>query len=126
MVQVVKLVENDLEISGFEVYDQYGRHLSNQFHLIIRSLLVVDTTSRFSGSVRFQNTVDLRPQQSDFAIIVNISDHEISVPADGEGTFSGTVMVEPASTHTLTPRVGRVGPITGATGANDSTISPLW
>ena len=24
-------VENDLEISGFEVYDQYGRHLSNQF-----------------------------------------------------------------------------------------------
>ena len=117
-------VENDLEISGFEVYDQYGRHLSNQFSpdYPFPALSGYDLT--VSGSVRFQNTVDLRPQQSDFAIIVNISDHEISVPADGLGTFSGTVMVEPASSHTLSPRVGRVGPITGATGANDSTISP--
>ena len=117
-------VENDLEISGFEVYDQYGRHLSNQFSPDYPFPARSGYDLTVSGSVRFQNTVDLRPQQSDFAIIVNISDHEISVPADGEGTFSGTVMVEPASTHTLTPRVGRVGPITGATGANDSTISP--
>ena len=106
------------------MYDQYGRHLSNQFSPDYPFPARSGYDLTVSGSVRFQNTVDLRPQQSDFAIIVNISDHEISVPADGEGTFSGTVMVEPASTHTLTPRVGRVGPITGATGANDSTISP--
>ncbi|MEE2759569.1 MAG: hypothetical protein VYA86_06290 [Candidatus Thermoplasmatota archaeon] len=117
-------VENDLEISGFEVYDQQGRHLSNQFSPDYPFPARSGYDLAVSGTVRFQNTVDLRPQQSDFAIIVNITGHEISVPADGDGTFSGTVMVEPAQSHTLTPRVGRVGPITGATGANDSTVSP--
>ena len=117
-------VENDLEVSGFEVFDDQGRHLSNQFspdypfHARSGHALTV------SGTVRFQNTIDLRPQQSDFAMIVNISGHEVSMLADGTGTFSGTTILEPAESHSISPRIGRVGPITGATGANDSTISP--
>ena len=117
-------VENDLEVSGFEVFDQQGRHLSNQFSpdYPFHSQSGNDVT--VMGTVRFQNTIDLRPQQSDFAIIVNVSGNEIPISADGDGTFSGNTVIESAQSHTLSPRIGRVGPITGATGANDSTISP--
>ena len=117
-------VENDLEVSGFEVFDQEGRHLSNQFSSDYPFHSRSGNDITVMGTVRFQNTIDLRPQQSDFAIIVNVSGSEIPVAADGDGTFSGTTTVEPAFSHTLSPRIGRVGPVTGATSASDSTISP--
>ena len=44
--------------------------------------------------------------------------------SDGDGTFSGEVNLVSAESHTLIPTIGRVGPVTGSTGANDSTTSP--
>ena len=86
-------VENDLEVSGFEVYDDQGRHLSNQFSpdypFHSRSNHSVDV----SGTVRFQNTVDLRPLQSDFAIIVNVSGNEMPLTSDGDGTFLSLIHI---------------------------------
>ena len=117
-------VENDLEVSGFEVYDDQGRHLSNQFSPDYPFHSRSDHSVSIGGTVRFQNTVDLRPLQSDFAIIVNVSGNEMPLISDGDGTFSGNISLEEAEAHTLSPRIGRVGPITGSTGANDSTVSP--
>ena len=117
-------VENDLEVSGFEVYDDQDRHLSNQFSPDYPFHSRSGQSVSISGSVRFQNTVDHRPLQSDFAMIVNISGNEMPLISDGDGSFSGNVTLEAAGGHTISPKIGRVGPITGSTGANDSTVSP--
>ena len=117
-------VENDLEVSGFEVYDNQGRHLSNPFSPDYPFHSRSGQNVSISGNVRFQDTIDLRPLQDDFAMIVNVSGVEIPLISDGNGTFSGNTLLSPAESHTLSPRIGRVGPITGSTGANDSTITP--
>ncbi|MDG1525302.1 MAG: hypothetical protein P8Q90_04465, partial [Candidatus Thalassarchaeaceae archaeon] len=117
-------VENDLEVSSFEVYDTLNRHLSNQFSPDYPFHSRSGQNVSVSGSVRFQNTVDLRPLQSDFAMIVNVSGNEMPLVSDGDGTFSGNTLLPASNSHTLSPIIGRVGPITGSTGANDSTISP--
>ena len=117
-------VENDLEVSGFEVYDDQGRHLSNQFSPDYPFHSQSGKNVSVSGMVRFQDTVNHPPMQSDFAMIVDVSGSEISVAADGNGTFSGIVYLAPSDSHSLSPTIGRVGPITGSTGANDTTVSP--
>mgnify|MGYP000942429498 CR=1 FL=1 len=117
-------VENDLEVSGFEVYDDQGRHLSNQFSPDYPFHSRSGHNVSISGTVRFQNTVDLRPLQSDFAMIVNVSGNEMPMTSDGDGSFSSTIPLTAADSHTLSPSIGRAGPVTGSTGANDSTVSP--
>ncbi len=117
-------VENDLEVSSFEVHDEQSRHLSNQFSPDYPFHSRSGHNLSITGSVRFQNTVDLRPLQSDFAMIVNVSGVEMPLVSDGDGTFTGEVPLTPAESHTLMPTIGRVGPVTGSTGANDSTTSP--
>ena len=117
-------VENDLEVSSFEVYDGQGRHLSNQFSPDYPFHSQSGENVSVSGTVRFQNTVDLRPLQSDFAMIANISGNEMPLNSDGDGTFSGDLPLSVAESHTLSPRIGRVGPITGSTDANDLTTNP--
>jgi len=117
-------VENDLEVSSFEVYDNQNRHISNQFSPDYPFHSRSDHNVSISGDIRFQNTVDLRPLQSDFAMIVNVSGVEMPLVSDGDGTFYGDVILTSAESHTLMPTIGRVGPITGSTGANDSTTSP--
>ncbi|MEE3082990.1 MAG: hypothetical protein VX320_02725 [Candidatus Thermoplasmatota archaeon] len=117
-------IENDLEISGFIVRNSDGYDISNRFSpeypFHVRSGDTVDV----SGTVRFQNTIDTRPIQSDFAMIVNDSGIEQSLVVDGDGTYSGTLTISGGDNHTLFPSISRVGPVTGATGANDTTISP--
>jgi len=118
-------VENDLEVSSFEVFDGQGRHLSNQFSPDYPFHSRSGQNLSIAGEVRFQNTVDLRPLQSDFAMIVNISGSEMPLVSDGEGTFSGEVTLgSGVESHTLMPTIGRVGPITGSTGASDTTTNP--
>ena len=84
-------VENDLEVSSFEVHDDQNRHISNQFSPDYPFHSRSGHNVSITGSVRFQNTVDLRPQQSDFAMIVNVSGLEMPLVSDGDGTFSGEV-----------------------------------
>ncbi len=117
-------VENDLEVSSFEVYDDQGRHMSNQFSPDYPFHSRSEQNVSLSGSVRFQNTVGLQPLQSDFAMIVNVSGVEVPVVSDGNGTFSGNILLPTSNSNTLSPSIGRVGPITGSTGANDSTSNP--
>ncbi len=117
-------IENDLEISGFEVYDVHGRHLSNPFSPDYPFRVIPEATLNISGQVRFQNTVDLRPATSDFAVGLNISGVEIPLLSDGPGSFSGQATLGSDDAYTLSPIMGRVGPVTGSTGAGDMTVQP--
>jgi len=117
-------VENDLEVSGFIVKDDQGRDLSNRFSPDYPFHARSGQDVTVSGDVRFQNTAGHRPLQSDFAMIVNVSGAEEMIAVDGNGTFSGLVTLPEVDEHTLYPTIGRVGPVTGATGATDSTVSP--
>jgi hypothetical protein len=117
-------IENDLEVSGFIIRDEKGYDISNRFSPDYPFHVRSGHDVNISGNVRFQNTVDHRPLASDFAMIVNVSGVELPLNVDGNGTYSGQVTLPVVIEHTLSPRIGRVGPITGATGANDSTVSP--
>jgi len=117
-------IENDLEISGLTVYNQAGYDISNQFSPEYPFHVQSGEEVHVSGNVRFQNTPNLRPLQDDFAMIINNSGVETPLSTDGLGTFSGNVTLTSNSLSLLSPKIGRVGPITGSTGANDTTISP--
>ncbi|MDP6899462.1 MAG: hypothetical protein QGF94_01320 [Candidatus Thalassarchaeaceae archaeon] len=116
-------IENDLEISGFLVHNEAGFDVSNQFSPDYPYHMRSGDDVTVSGHVRFQNTVAHRPMQSDFAMLVNLSGQELPLIVDGNGTYSGTITLPNGDNNTLSPSIGRVGPVTGATGANDTTIS---
>ena len=117
-------VENDLEVNGFIVRDADGRDLSNRFSPDYPFHAMSGQELNVSGTVRFQNTANHRPLASDFAMIVNVSGTELPLDVDGDGVFSGLVTLPEGVNHTFSPTIGRVGPVTGATGANDTTVSP--
>ena len=115
-------IENDLEIHGFEVYDSQDRHLSNYFSPDYPFRALPGATLNFTGLVRFQNTVGLAPAASDFAVGLNISGNEVLLISDGAGTFSGQASLASDASYSLSPALARVGPASGATGADDVTV----
>ena len=57
-----KAVENDIQIESFEVRDEYGRLLSNQFSTFYPFPVKSTNDVSVSGTVRFQDASDARPQ----------------------------------------------------------------
>ena len=63
-----KAVENDLQIESFEVRDEYGRLLSNPFSTFYPYPVKSSNDINVSGTVRFQDASDARPQPTDFLV----------------------------------------------------------
>ncbi|MEC7100287.1 MAG: hypothetical protein VXW80_00395, partial [Candidatus Thermoplasmatota archaeon] len=121
-------VENDLQIESFEVRDEYGRLLSNQFSSFYPFPVKSSNDVHVSGTVRFQDSTDSRPQASDFLVGLNMSGSLYSMTMGDNGSFNTTVdwLISSigGSELTLSPMILTVGPSGLAVGATDTSGTP--
>ena len=115
-----KAVENDLQVETFEIRDQFGRLLSNQYSTFYPYPIIEGSLLNITGKVRFQDSTDNRPIGDDFQVRLNLSGSLIMMDSADGGEFSGIVNT-PSSTGDVTasPELFRVGPLGGAIGALD-------
>jgi hypothetical protein len=115
--------ENDLMVDSWKVLDEYGHTLSDVFSPSYPFWAKTGSQVFISGSVKFQNTLDLRPQSSDYVVAISVSGQQFIMGSTPDGTWSGFVNLPLNSTNSsLVPSVLRTGPIEGASGAEDRTI----
>jgi len=116
--------ENDLQIDSWKVTDLYGHELSDQFSPSYPFWAKSGSQVSVSGTVRFENTLDMRPMQDHFEVAVNISGSSVVLNSTGIGQWTGLVTL-PAnySQVNLTPYIIRAGPAAGAYGAEDKTLT---
>ena len=123
-----KAVENDIQIESFEVRDEYGRLLSNQFSTFYPFPVKSTNDVSVSGTVRFQDASDARPQASDFLVGLNMSGSLYSMTMGENGSFETTVdwlsSSIAGSEVTLSPMILTVGPSGSTVGAIDTTGAP--
>ncbi|MDP6864934.1 MAG: hypothetical protein QGG96_05945 [Candidatus Poseidoniaceae archaeon] len=119
--------ENDLQVDTWSVEDDSSHLLSDMFNPAYPFWAMAGSDVIVSGTVRFENTLDMRPQQDDFVIAVDVEGDSHIMMNTGSGTWSGIVTLpNNMSNANLTPYVLRVGPIEGADGADDVTLqSPV-
>ena len=118
-------VENDLQIDHFEIRDQNDRLISNQFSPFYPHPISEGSQINVSGSVRFQDTEDTTPLQSDFQVRVNISGSIYLLESLENGEFSGTFNAPAGMSEiSVTPDLFRVGPLSGSIGAMDESGQP--
>ena len=117
-----KAVENDLQIDSFEVHDQFGRLLSNQYSTFYPYTMVDGSELNITGSVRFQDSTDDRPSISDFNVGLNLSGGMYLLTSGEDGTYH-TLITPPAGLDTLVlvPEMITVGPTGSSLGAEDVT-----
>jgi hypothetical protein len=96
-----KAVENDLQIDSFEVHDQFGRLLSNQYSTFYPYPIIEGSILNITGNVRFQDSTDNRPIGDDFQVRLNLSGSLIMMDSSDGGEFSGIVNT-PSSTGDVT------------------------
>ena len=114
--------ENDLEIDSWAVHDSMGHVLSDAFDPSYPFYAKSGSMLDVSGSVRFQNTVANRPLMEHFVVNINIAGSDYIMNSTSAGFWSGQIpMPESGSQVDITPSIVRVGPITGAAGADDVT-----
>ncbi|HIF16791.1 MAG TPA: hypothetical protein EYQ85_06030 [Candidatus Poseidoniales archaeon] len=118
--------ENDLEIDTWLIFDQFGNELSNSFDSSYPFPAMATSMLNVSGTVRFQNTIETRPQVDDFIVSVNVSGIDIVMNSTAAGIWSGQIQVPSlGEMANIIPQIVRVGPIIGAAGAQDeSLLSP--
>jgi len=113
-------IENDLQIDQLEVRDQFDRIIAinpNQdFYAAGGSDIFV------TGTVRFQDNTNLRPLTNAYAVAINLSGTEYPANSYDNGSFSLTLtLATNETTSTLTSRIVRVGPASGAFGGEDKS-----
>jgi len=119
-------VENDLQIDSFVVNDEQGRLISNIYDTLFYPFPILEGSDlNISGTVRFQDSGDKRPQGSDFSIALNLSGAIYSLQTGDGGTFSG-IITPPSgdSGFLLSPIMIYVGPPGDSIGAEDVTGQP--
>ena len=123
----IQASENDLEIDSWQIIDMSGHELSDEFSASYPFYAKSGTAVSISGTVKFQNTVDVRPQFDDFVVGVSLDGYQVAFNSTGDGTWAGLVTLPSSGLETtIEPFIVRVGPITGATGAQDETsINPI-
>ena len=116
--------ENDLQVDSWQVVDFYGHELSDMFSPDYPFWAKSGSQVSVSGTVRFENTLDVRPMKDDFEIAVSLEGVDVILNSTGDGQWTGLVTL-PAeySQVNLTPYVIRAGPVTGASGAEDATLT---
>jgi hypothetical protein len=123
-----KAVENDLQIEAFEVRDEYGRLLSNQFSTFYPFPVKSTNDINVSGTVRFQDASDARPQSTDFLVGLNMSGALYSMTMGDNGSFETTVdwlsSTSLGNEVTLSPLLITVGPSGSTVGAEDTSGTP--
>jgi hypothetical protein len=120
-----KAVENDLQIDSFEVRDEFGRLLSNQYSSFYPFPAKEGNDLNITGSVRFQDSPSARPAVSDFQVGLNMSGSLFSLTVGDNGHFGGIVTPDPGlSQVTVSPMMLSVGPTGFSVGAEDVTGVP--
>ena len=120
-----KAVENDLQVDSFEVRDESGRLLSNQFSPFYPFPIMDGAQVNISGSVRFQDSTSSRPDAGDYSVGLNLSGNLFAMTSEDGGGYSG-IVTPPASLSelSLSPMMLSVGPAGLATGVEDVTGVP--
>ena len=120
-----KAVENDLQIDSFEVRDEYGRLLSNQFSTFYPFPVKSTDDVIVSGTVRFQDSPDARPMATDFLVGLNMSGSLYPMTMNDNGSFETTVdwlsSIASVNEVTLSPIMLTVGPSGSTVGAEDTS-----
>ena len=120
-----KAVENDLQIESFEVRDQFGRLLSNQFSSFYPFPVKSNTDVNVTGKVRFQDASDSRPQSTDFLVGLNMSGSLYPMTMGENGSFETVIdWLSFGGDVTLSPLMLTVGPSGSTVGAEDTTGMP--
>jgi len=115
--------ENDLEIDTWDIYDHSGNLLSNAFDPAYPFYAMAGSLIDVSGSVRFQNTVAIRPLTEDFVVSVEIAGVDNIMNSTAGGLWFGQItMPVNGDEADIRPQIIRVGPIIGANGADDVTL----
>ena len=118
-------VENDLQIDSFEIRDQFGRLVSNQFSTFYPFPILEGSDINITGSVRFQNSLDTRPTASDFQVRLNLSGSLFLLDSFDDGVFSGTFSTPVGlSEISASPELFRIGPLSGSIGGEDTSGQP--
>jgi len=119
-------VENDLQIDSFEIRDEFDRVISNTYDTLFYPFPIQDGSQlNISGTVRFQDQENRRPDSSDFSVALNLSGAIYPLQTYDDGFFHGTA-TPPAGTlsMSLSPMMIRVGPSSSTNGAEDTTGVP--
>ncbi|MGB1828174.1 MAG: hypothetical protein ACPHN0_08245, partial [Candidatus Poseidoniaceae archaeon] len=120
----IQASENDLQVDTWKVVDFYGHELSDMFSPDYPFWAKSGSQVSVSGTVRFENTLDLRPQTDDFEVAVSLGGVDVILNSTGDGQWTGLVTLPANNTQVnLTPYVIRAGPATGASGAEDTTFT---
>ena len=116
--------ENDLQVDSWSVTDLYGHTLSDMFSPSYPFWAKSGSQVSVSGTVRFDNTLDMRPQKDDFVVAVDVNGIDVVLNSTADGQWTGLVNLPTnVSQANLTPYVLRVGPAQGASGAIDTTLT---
>jgi hypothetical protein len=116
--------ENDLQVDSWGVMDLFGHELSDMFSPAYPFWAKSGSQVSISGSVRFENTLDMRPLVDDFVVAVDIGGTSVVLNSTTDGQWAGLITLPMNSSETnLTPYVIRAGPPSGANGAEDATLT---
>ena len=117
-----KAVENDLQVDSFEIRDESGRLLSNQYSPFYPFPIMAGGQVNITGTVRFQDSVDTRPDSGDYSVGLDLSGNLFALASEDGGGYAG--IVDPPSSLSelsLSPMMLTVGPTGSSTGAEDVT-----
>lgn len=117
-------VENDLMIDSFEVRDQSGRLLSNQYSSFYPYTMIDAGELNITGTVKFQDSSSVRPMSSHYTVGLNISGLSYLLTS-GEDGYSGVINAPTGLSNVyLSPMMNSVGPTGYSLGAEDVTGTP--
>ena len=117
-------VENDLIVDSWVVTDLYGHTLSDMFSPSYPFWAKGGSLVSVSGTVKFEDTANMRPSVNDFVVAVEINGSSVVLNSTNDGEWTGLVTLPTGVDITnITPYIIRVGPIQGANGAQDVTLT---
>ena len=117
-------VENDLIIDSFEVRDQYGRLLSNQYSSFYPYAMMDAGELNITGTVKFQDSIAVRPLGIHYTVGLNISGLSYLLTSGDDGYHGIVTAPSGLSNVYLSPMMNTVGPTGYSLGAEDVTGTP--
>ena len=120
----IQASENDLQVDSWKVMDLFGHELSDIFSPSYPFWAKSGSQVSVSGTVRFENTLDMRPLVDDFIVAIDIDGTDVVLNSTSDGQWTGLVTLPMNYSETnLTPYIIRAGPAAGASGAQDATLT---